>query len=76
MSVKRSGGGPDDPRAASWASESLPLSVRKELLERELQRLGFRKAEARRAAAGVEGGLQQESQSAHPQADSPGQHPG
>lgn len=54
----------------SWATETLPLSVRKELLERELKRLGFRRAQARRGAAAADPvSLQQEGQaSGHPQA--------
>ena len=32
----------DDGDSGSWTSETLPLSVRKELLERELKKLGFR----------------------------------
>lgn len=35
-------GGPVE-HEPSWASETLPLSVRKELLERELSKLGYRK---------------------------------
>jgi hypothetical protein len=64
-----SGNGPDDA-GASWAAESLPMSVRKELLERELKNLGFRKREFQGS------GMQQQQQpqraegSSHPQADS------
>jgi hypothetical protein len=53
----------------TWTSETLPLHVRKELLERELRKLGFRKA------ASHEGGSAQQQQqpqggaSSHPQAD-------
>lgn len=66
----RSGGGPDERDAGSWASESVPLSIRREMLERELSRLGFRKAESHRGASASEGSsAQQESQSSHPQAD-------
>ncbi|HYE39095.1 MAG TPA: hypothetical protein VEB23_04140 [Ramlibacter sp.] len=35
-------GGPVE-HEPSWASETLPLSVRRELLERELSKLGYRK---------------------------------
>ena len=70
MSSNRSGGGPDHGDSASWASESIPLSVRRELLERELSKLGFRRSDARRGATANEmGGPQQDAQSSHPQAD-------
>lgn len=67
MSARRSGEGPDDVPSDSWANETLPMSVRKELLERELKKLGFR----RRAA---QGSAQQQQQpqgggSSRPQAD-------
>lgn len=75
MNATRSGGGPEDGDSGSWASETLPMNIRKELLERELKKLGFRKAEARRTAAGSDtGGGQQDGQTSHPQADSDGQH--
>ena len=43
---------------ASWGNETLPLSLRKELLERELRKLGIRKA----AADGGHGAAQQQQQ--------------
>ena len=43
MNDTRSGSGLHDD-AGTWTSETLPLHVRKELLERELSKLGFRKA--------------------------------
>lgn len=69
MSAKSSGEGPDAIPSDSWANETLPMSVRKELLERELRKLGFR----RRAGPG--GAQQQQQQqprgegSSHPRAD-------
>ena len=72
MSATGSEDGPDDAGAGSWASESLPMSVRKELLERELSKLGFRKAAAQGGApARVAGAGQQQAEAAssHPQAD-------
>jgi hypothetical protein len=72
MSGTKSGGEPDDGLSASWTSESLPMSVRRQLLERELNKLGFRKTEAGRAVAAEDG--QQEGQSSHPQADGSNQH--
>ena len=65
------GAGPED-REGSWTNETLPLSVRRELLERELKKLGFRKS-------GIDGGVsaragasqqQQQPQGKHPHADS------
>jgi hypothetical protein len=65
----RSGREPDD-EGPTWAAESLPMSVRKELLERELRRMGFRKTEPQGAS------VQQQQQQpqhikdkTHPQAD-------
>ena len=52
---------------ASWANETLPLSVRKELLERELKKLGFRQADGARGAGSVQQ-QQQPQPSEHPQA--------
>jgi len=43
MNDTRSGSGPDDDETGSWTTETLPLHVRKALLERELKRLGLRK---------------------------------
>jgi hypothetical protein len=71
MSATRSGKGPDNADAGSWATETLPMSVRKELLERELNKLGFRKAAAQGGAPSHEGGSAQQqgdAGSSHPQA--------
>jgi len=51
MSSKRSDGGPDESTEGSWATETLPLSVRRELLARELRKLGFGGAVADRSPA-------------------------
>lgn len=75
MSAMRSGGGPDDADAGSWATESLPMSVRKELLERELSRLGFGRAAAQAGTSTREHDASQQqadSGSSHPQADGEG----
>ncbi|NNU42443.1 hypothetical protein [Ramlibacter montanisoli] len=61
----------DDGDSGTWTSETLPLSVRKELLERELKKLGFRKGGSH------EGGSAQQQQpqggsSSHPSADGDG----
>jgi hypothetical protein len=74
MSALTGSGGPDDSDAASWATESLPLAVRKELLERELRKLGFRRAESR-GAAQQQQQPQGTGQGSHPQAEgNPGDH--
>ena len=70
MSATRSGSGPDGADAGSWATETLPMSVRKELLERELSKLGFRKAAAQAGASAHEGSTPQQADAgSHPQAD-------
>jgi len=71
MSATGSEDGPDDAGAGSWASESLPMSVRKELLERELNKLGLRKATAQGGASALERSAQQQPDggSSRPQAD-------
>jgi hypothetical protein len=65
MTGSRSGKGQDDRDPGSWATETLPLSVRKELLERELNKLGFRKAG--QGTPGREGAVAQQQQ--QPQGD-------
>lgn len=82
MTATRSGGGPDNTDdTGSWASETLPLSVRKELLERELNKLGFRKGTPG-GGTHAAGSAQQQQQpqpsgeGEHPQADGSGSHGG
>lgn len=57
----------------SWASEGLPLVVRKQLLESDLRKLGSRKAEAARVAsvAAADEPAQQEAGSAQADAAPP-----
>lgn len=63
-------GGPEDRASGSWATESLPLAVRKELLERELDRMGLRKGQAQPGGgARASSDAPQPSQGKHPQAD-------
>jgi hypothetical protein len=51
------------------------MALRKELLDRELSKLRFRKADGSRGLAVNDAGKsQQEGQTSHPQADDPGQH--
>jgi hypothetical protein len=74
MSSTRSGGAPDESDTGLWTTETLPLSVRKELLERELHKLGFRTAG--QGGSAREGGAQQQlhgSNHDHPQADAQGE---
>lgn len=76
MNDKRSGCAPEDGDSGSWTTETLPMSVRRELLERELKRLGFRRGS--HATSSNESGGQQQQQpggggsSSHPQADTGG----
>ena len=77
----RSGDRPDEIDTGSWTTETLPMSVRKELLERELRKLGFRKAGSSASGAHQGGSAQQQQQpqggNSHPSADSdPGSHGG
>lgn len=51
MNGSRGEGGSEELTRESWANESLPLAVRRELLERELDRLGLRKAHGRPGTA-------------------------
>jgi hypothetical protein len=74
MNDTRSGSAPSDD-AGTWTSETLPLHVRKELLERELRKLGFRKAGAHDGASAHSQQQQQpQESSSHPSAGSPGGH--
>ena len=43
MNDTRTGSGPDDGESGSWTSETLPLHVRRQLLERELKKMGLRR---------------------------------
>jgi hypothetical protein len=49
------------------------MSIRRELLERELKKLGFRKSDAGRASS-ADGGSEQQGQSGRPQAEDSGEH--
>lgn len=74
MSGARSGVAPDDAVTGSWASEALPMSVRKELLERELRKLGFRRMDGQRPGADATAQQQQSQASQHPQAGASDNH--
>lgn len=69
MNADSSSSGSDDRDAASWAEETLPLAVRRQLLERQLQELGFRKAGGH-GTARHDGAAAQRPPGTHPQADS------
>ena len=58
----------------SWTSETLPLHVRKELLERELTKLGFRKNGSHEGGSAQQQQQPQGGASSHPQADESGGH--
>ena len=69
MDDNNAGSEPGD-EVRNWASETLPMSVRKEMLERELKKLGVRKS----GSHGHDGAMaHQHSQphggSDHPQAE-------
>ena len=66
-----SGSGPDARDTDSWTSETLSMSVRRELLERELKKLGLHKGAAR-DGAGPQASVQQQQQ---PQAQPAPQRP-
>ena len=57
----------EDP---SWAQESLPMVVRRQLLERELRKLAGRHGAAQAGRADAQ---QQQGQTGHPSADAPSQ---
>lgn len=66
MSDTRAG---DDDSTGTWTSETLPMHVRRELLERELRKLGFRKAGEHAASSSSPQQQQQQQQggaSSHP----------
>ena len=69
MTEAGSAPGPDDGEAGSWASETLPLALRRELLQRELKKLGIGKGEEASAgpSANDSSGDGQQGD-AHPQA--------
>jgi hypothetical protein len=75
MNATRSGTPPDDGDTRSWTSETLPLSLRRELLERELNKLGFRKGAQGSSRDGPVAQQQQQAQgeSSHPRADGDGE---
>lgn len=70
MSSTRPVDGSDD-RDSTWTNETLPLSLRRELLERDLKKLGFRKAgEGASARTGSSSSqLASQGASARPQAE-------
>jgi hypothetical protein len=59
----------DDGDTGSWATESLPMSVRKEMLERELKKLGFRKHAS--TGSSHDGAMAQQQQQPQPGGDHP-----
>lgn len=70
MSSMESGRAASDEDDGSWAQESLPLAVRRQLLERELKKLAARHASAQPGGS-TRDAQQQQGQSDHPSADAP-----
>lgn len=76
MANQRTGTRPNEDDAApgdhdaSWTNETLPLGIRRELLDRELQKLMARKRQGT-ASAGSQPGHSAESASGHPMAGAP-----
>lgn len=70
------GQGATEARAnESWATESLPMAVRKELLQRELDRMGLRKSRAQQGASSHDAATgPQHASGTHPQAEAPAGH--
>ena len=71
MNSSKSGSGPGDDAKGSWATESVPMAVRKDLLARELKKLAARHGTAERGGNSHES--QQQGQTGHPSADAPAQ---
>jgi hypothetical protein len=74
MNTHRSGSGPDTSDDASWASETLPMAVRRELLERELNKLGARRGDRHGAGTHESASGSHDNQASHPQAGDDVQH--
>lgn len=53
---------PESPGADSWTDETLPLALRKELLDRELQKFIARKKRGESASAAREGEREPDAQ--------------
>ena len=59
----------DDGDSGTWTNETLALSVRKELLERELKKLGFRKSGSHEGGTAQQQQQPQGGSSSHPSAE-------
>jgi hypothetical protein len=70
MMKSGSGSGPE-AGDSSWTDETLPMGIRKELLDRELQQYIDRKRNAQ-SASSVVSSTDKSRGSSHPQADAPG----
>jgi hypothetical protein len=62
MVATGSGDAPDTRDADTWTSETLPMSVRRELLQRELRKLGLHKGAGRGGAPQANAQQQQQPQ--------------
>lgn len=69
-------GGPTAWDDSSWTDETLPMGLRKQLLDRELQKYVAKKHHARSAASLSEARADRQGATGHPQADTPsdGEH--
>jgi hypothetical protein len=77
MNGSRPDDGPTHQSDGSWATENLPLTVRKELLQRDLKKLGQRHSAGAGGASHHHDPKQQDSHGDHPQAETPDtDHPG
>lgn len=75
MKTLGSGNGPDADSEETWTNETLPLGMRRELLERELQRFIAKKQAVQSGVTKKEGAGERRSGKDHPKADgsSPGE---
>lgn len=73
METKRPGTGTEEDRDRdSWTNETLPLGMRRELLDRELQKLIARKRHGTASSGSVaDAGRAHGGATGHPQADAP-----
>ena len=71
MNEVGSGNGPDDDSKGSWASEQLPMVVRRGLLDQELKKMAARHGQGQQGSLGQV--PQGRPQNPHPLAEAPAQ---
>ena len=69
MTNSRSGSGPDADKDANWTNETLPLGLRRELLDRDLQSLIARKRS--RPSSSSAAAPSEQAATGHPVGDAP-----